>query len=153
MQNIFKPRLTPMIRTAIGSFIAVAVSGSSLHAAEINMNPGMWETTVVMESELMGTKTHTTKECMTKEKFDPENMYKQMLKDMPDANCDGPHSISGNTMNIDMTCTMQGGAMNMKGSWTFNGDEGSGNMTMGMDMGGMKMTMKMESTGRRIGDC
>lgn len=106
-----------------------------------------------MTSNMMGPKTKTTQECMTKDKFNPEKMSKDMLDGMPGAECDSSNDVSGDVMTMDLTCNMQGGTMTAKGNWEFNGDEGSGNMKMDVEMQGMKMSMEVESQGRRIGDC
>ena len=118
--------------------------------AELEINPGMWETTMTRTNPLTGEpKTETKTECVKQTSFNPSSM-------MQDAQgCDMVRDeLNGDTLNFRMECSMpQGARVTVDGQYQTDGQTGQGNMDMNMNMGEMKMNMKAEWTARRIGDC
>lgn len=112
------------------------------------MTPGLWETTVTSTNSFTGTQTNTQQECIVEDHFNPKKFAEGSDE------CELTESdVDGNTLTFTMACTMQGGSATMTGSYTVDGDEGSGTMNMEGSFGGQTMTMESEMTAQRIGDC
>lgn len=119
-------------------------------AAELPINPGMWETTMTRTDPLTGEpKTETTTKCVEQTSFNPSSLMQdaqgcELLED----------ELNGDTLNFRMECSMpQGAAISVIGEYQTDGQTGQGNMDMKMNMGEMKMDMKMNWTAKRVGDC
>lgn len=126
-------------------FLAALTTG----AAEIEFNPGRWETIMTRTNPMTGDPiTETRTECVKERKFDPTSMMQgtegcDLLKD----------SLDGDTLSFQMECNMQGGQASIEGQFQTDGETGKGNMDMSVNAGGMKMNMKMNWTAKRVGDC
>ena len=126
--------------------VAPAVSG----AASLEINPGLWETTMTSTNPMTGGPTTDTKtECVKEKSFD----HREVMEE-----ADGcrlvDESLSGDTLSFSMQCDLDGGAQAiMDGTFQTDGQTGTGNMTINMNMAGMTMTMTNNWTSRRVGDC
>lgn len=118
-------------------------------AAELKINPGMWETTMTRTNPLTGEPTtETTRDCVKRTSFSPS----QVMKDAK--GCDlVKEELNGDTLTFQMKCSMQGSQATMDGSFQTDGQTGKGHMDMTMKAGEMNMTMNMEWTAKRVGDC
>jgi hypothetical protein len=128
---------------------ALVVLPFSTHAAELEINPGLWETTMTRTNPMTGEPTtETTTECVRETSFNPSSM-------MEDAEgCDLVRDeLQGDTLTFRMECNMQGSQATIDGQFQTDGQTGSGKMDMEMSMGEMKMSMNMDWTSRRVGDC
>lgn len=117
--------------------------------AELELNPGLWETTMTRTNPMTGEPTtETNTECVKETSFKPSDM-------MQDAEgCDLVRDeLQGDTLTFRMECDMQGTQATVDGMFQTDGQTGKGNMDMNMSMGEMKMTMNMNWTAKRVGDC
>ena len=118
-------------------------------AAELAINPGLWETTLTRTSPLTTQSvTETKTECVKETKFDPGKMVQdadacKLIED----------NLTGDTLTFRMECNVQGAQAAVDGTFRTDGQTGSGNMDMKVDAAGMKMTMNMNWTANRLGDC
>lgn len=128
---------------------ALLVLPLSAGAAELKINPGMWETTMTRTNPLTGEPTtETSTECVKQTSFDPSDMMKDAKE------CDlVKDELNGDTLNFRMECNMQGSQATVDGMFQTDGRTGKGNMDMTMSMGEMNMTMNMNWTSKRVGDC
>lgn len=119
------------------------------NAAELKINPGLWETTMTRTNPMTGEPTtETTEECVKQTSFNPSDMMQgaegcELVKD----------ELNGDTLLFRMECNMQGSKATVDGQFQTDGQTGKGNMDMTMNMGEMNMTMNMKWTSRRLGDC
>lgn len=129
--------------------LSTALVGFQVGAEDIlPMTPGLWETTVTSTNSFTGTQTNTQQECIVEDHFDPRKMAEGSDEcEIADSNVDG------NTLTFTMACTMQGGSATMTGTYTVDGDQGSGSMNMEGSFGGQTMTMESTMVANRIGDC
>ena len=127
--------------------ILMATAGSAA-AAEINMKPGLWRTTIESESASMPFKIPpiTTENCITKEDLVPPTK-----KPNEECTLDKP-KISGDTVSWTVQCKTEGGDMKSKGEITYQGDRYRGSISTEI-RGPMNITMRQKLTGQRIGDC
>lgn len=118
-------------------------------AAELEFEPGLWETTMTRTNPMTGElTTETSTECVKQETFNPSDMMKE-AKD-----CDlVKDELSGDTLNFRMECSMQGATTTVDGTFQTDGRTGKGNMDIAMNMGEMDMSMNMKWTSKRVGDC
>jgi len=119
-------------------------------AAELTINPGLWETKITRTNPMTGSATtNTNTECVKEETtFNPRSMLAQakdcrVMKD----------DLDGDTLNFQMKCNVQGATTEVTGMYQAGNDSGKGNMEMKMNMGGMSMSMNMNWTAKRLGDC
>jgi len=118
-------------------------------AAELPINPGLWETTMTRTNPMTGEPTTETRtECVKETSFNPRGM-------MQDAQgCDlVKDDLNGDTLTFRMECQMQGSSATVDGKFQTDGQTGTGNMDMNMKMGEMNMSMNMKWEAKRIGDC
>lgn len=133
----------------VALFLGALMLPFTVGAAELEFNPGLWETTMTRTNPLTGEPTtETSQECIKQTSFKPSDMMKEaqgceLLKD----------ELNGNTLSFVMECSMQGTAATIDGEVQTDGQTGKGNMNMQMNMGEMKMNMEMDWTSRRLGDC
>ena len=136
----------------IGRIVAgVALVLPSVGAqADLNMHPGLWESTITshMPSMPMAPPPVVQRNCITKEDLVPQD---------PEAARDCKrleHKIEGSTITWSAECQHEGMTTVGTGRITYAGDSYSGTMDMEMrggPMGSIKMTQSME--GHRVGDC
>jgi len=130
--------------------LGFSVMANSIQAAEtLPIKPGLWEMTATTTNPFLGSRTHTSQECMKEFNFDP----KEMMEGMPKDACEVNTNVSGNTMTYDMSCDMQGNQMTGNGTFTVDGDTAKGQMTMQSQVSGQNIEMTMVSEGKRVGDC
>ncbi len=128
---------------------AVLVVPFAAGAAELELNPGLWETTMTRTNPMTGEPTtETNTECVKETSFNPSDMMQdaqgcELVKD----------ELNGDTLTYRMECDMQGTRATVDGMFQTDGQTGKGNMDMKMSMGEMDMTMKMDWTAKRVGDC
>lgn len=128
---------------------AVLVVPFAAGAAELELNPGLWETTMTRTNPMTGEPTtETNTECVKETSFNPSDMMQdaegcELVKD----------ELDGDTLTYRMECDMQGTQAVVDGMFQTDGQTGKGNMDMQMSMGEMDMTMKMDWTAKRVGDC
>ncbi|MDZ7842745.1 MAG: DUF3617 family protein [Gammaproteobacteria bacterium] len=118
-------------------------------AAELEIKPGLWETTMTRTNPMTGEPTtETTTECVRETSFNPSEV-------MQDAEgCElVKEELDGDTLTFRMECNMQGSQTTVDGMFQTDSVSGKGNMDMNMDMGEMKMQMNMNWTSKRVGDC
>lgn len=118
-------------------------------AAELTINPGLWETTMTRTDPMTGQPvTETRSECVTDTKFNPGRMMQgtegcELTED----------ELKGDTLTFSMRCSMQGSEAVIDGLYQADDHSGKGNMDMTINAGGMNMKMNMNWTAKRIGDC
>ncbi len=118
-------------------------------AAELEINPGLWETTMTRTNPMTGEPTtETTTECVRETSFNPSEVMQdaegcELVKD----------ELAGDTLTFRMECNMEGTQATVDGNFQTDGESGKGNMDMNMNMGEMKMEMNMNWTSKRVGDC
>ena len=121
-----------------------------VQAAEtLPITPGLWEIKGTSTDPFSGSKSFTTRECMTEDGIGPD----MMMKDMPKDACDVNSSVSGNTISYEINCSMQGQQMTGGGSFTINGDTAEGEMTLRSSISGQEFEISTVSSGKRVGDC
>ncbi len=138
------------MNTRLLAVLALASVPLTVAAASLDINPGLWETTMTRTNPMTGAPTtETSTECVREESFDP----RQLMEDTE--NCQlTDESLAGDTLTFTMQCSIQGGAQaTMEGTFQTDGQTGTGNMTMNMNMAGMSMSMTGNWTAKRVGDC
>jgi hypothetical protein len=135
------------IITASATFLTIQ---SANGADELQIRPGLWESTITVESSFMPSMPpQTTRECVKESAYD----VRDMLKDQGECRITNT-SIAGSTLRWTMACDMEEGARaSGHGEVTSQGDRIEGGMTMEMNMQGQSFNMKTTWTGKRIGDC
>ena len=127
----------------------ITVPAATASAAEVEFNPGKWETTMTRTNPMTGEPmTETRTECVKESKFDPASMMDgaqgcNLIED----------SLDGDTLNFRMECNMEGSQATIDGRFQTDGQTGQGNMDMSVNAGGMQMDMNMNWTAKRLGDC
>ncbi len=123
---------------------------ATVHADEgLEIKPGLWEFTTLMESSMMGNRTSTETECIKDEYLDP----KEMFEDMPNDQCKTTTGEIDGGISITSVCNVDGAEQTMKGDFTTTGTTVQGNMAMKTSMQGMTMEMTMQIQGKRLNDC
>lgn len=129
-------------------------------AAQAQVEPGQWETTVTVDSvdmpgappqmaRMMGGKTTRSSYCLTPEQASkgPQELLKQ------NQSCRFTHySMTGGRISTEMSCSQNGGTLiaRSEGSYTPTSMKVSSVAQMS---GKMEMRMSSSMTGRRIGAC
>jgi hypothetical protein len=141
-----------MKRTASATYLAAMLLAMQSATANdtVTITPGLWESTVTIESSFMpAMPPQTTQECVQKSTYDIRNM----LRDQGECRITET-SLSGAALRWKMSCRTAGGPQaNGQGEVVSHGDRIEGNMTMDMSMQGQSITLKTIWTGKRIGDC
>ena len=132
--------------SAVG--IAAALAAGAVYAETLKMNPGNWETTVVMNHPMLGNQTNTQTQCIEEEEFDP-NQFLQGQEECTMVE----QNVSGNTLTFEMECNAQGTRSSMTGEMSITDDTGTGSMQISMEVAGQKFDMKMDFDSKRLGDC
>ncbi|MDJ0957522.1 MAG: DUF3617 family protein [Arenicellales bacterium] len=118
-------------------------------AAELAINPGLWETTMTRTSPMTTQSiTETRTECVKETKFDPG----KLLQDAQGCTLIDDN-LNGDTLSFRMECNMNRAQAFVEGTFSTDGQTGSGNMDMKVNAGGMNMTMNMNWIATRLGDC
>ena len=129
--------------------ILFCLPAATAGAAEIEINPGLWETTMTRTNPMTGQPiTETSIECVKDKTFDPAGMMQgaeecNLVED----------KLDGDILTYRMQCNMQGGQSIIDGQFQTDGQTGKGNMHISINAGGMQMKMNMNWTGKRVGDC
>jgi hypothetical protein len=142
--------MRPATISRITAGVTLLIGAMTALAAEPNMNPGLWETTITTEMAgmPMGVPPMTTKQCVTKEDLVPDTSRGGQECDLVDT------KIDGDTVNWHLRCNSQGMVTEGKGTITYQGDSYGGTIHMTMTGGPMgSMTMDQKISGRRVGDC
>jgi hypothetical protein len=117
----------------------------TVHAEDINMNPGMWTWTSQMEMPGMAFQMPATTytECITRENMVPTNRN-------PTEECE-VHDIKMTADNVSwrITCNTPAGVSTGQGRMNYSGNTARGDMQFTSQ--GMQMQMKL--TGQRKGPC
>lgn len=134
-------------RLALASLMLVLPLAAG--AAELPINPGLWETTMTRTNPMTGEPTtETDTRCVTETSFSPSSMMDQaqgceLVED----------ERNGDTLTFSMECNMEDSTATVDGEFQTDGQTGQGNMDMDMKMGEMNMSMNMNWTSKRLGDC
>jgi hypothetical protein len=131
--------------------ILVATVGSPVATAGdvVKVKPGLWESTMTMESSFMpGMPPQTTRECIRESTYD----IRKLMDGQGDCRITGTSS-EGSTLRWQLACDMDGQSMTGQGQMTSHGDRLEGYMTMNMSFQGQSMDMKTSWKGKRVGDC
>ena len=140
-------RTSQFLSSAVAALTVFSL-GPSVVAEGLPITPGLWEMT--SQNPMTG-EDDVFEECMSEGVFDPISMMEET-----DGCTFSNQTVSGNTIDYDMTCTDPDmpGAMTAQFSFTIDGDQGSGNVDMSMDMNGQTaMTMSTSVAAKRVGDC
>ncbi|MEZ5930353.1 MAG: DUF3617 family protein [Alphaproteobacteria bacterium] len=138
---------TPALTLPAALAAALLAAASTAAAEGLPITPGLWEMT---SKNPMTGQDHVRQECMTEAVFDPSEMMGE------ERGCSvSDETVSGNTVDYDMTCSDPNmpGSFNGHFTFTIDGDQGSGNVDMTFDMNGQTMTMSQQVSARRVGDC
>ncbi|MBD3667641.1 MAG: DUF3617 family protein [Kangiella sp.] len=129
----------------IGSLLLPALT----LAKGLEVEPGLWETTMTRTDPFSGQETtDTQKECIKERYFDPEELTKDMQGCQLTEN-----TLSGNKLTFGMRCEDAGMNSSIDGEYEVNGDEGKGKMELALSGMGQEMTMSMHWKSKRLGDC
>lgn len=130
--------------TLISSLTIIAIP-RYLSAADVNMNPGLWQWTAAMDMPGMPMQlppaSYTT--CITRADFVPKNSELGQNCETIDLKTEGD-KVSWNA-----TCTQEGVTITSQGELTYYGDHAEG--TVSINSQGMQMRSK--TTGKRLGPC
>lgn len=138
-----------MNRKILALALMMTVSGMAQAGEAIPVKPGLWEIKGTTTNPFTGSKSFSRTQCMTEDGFGPETM----MKDVPEEACKVTSTVSGNTIDYDMDCQVQGQQMTGSGSITIDADTAQGQMTMRSTISGQTFEIKSSSSGKRIGDC
>lgn len=120
-----------------------------VNAAELSIDPGLWESTMTRTNPMTGSPTtETTRECIEETTFEPSRMVEnaqgcQLTRD----------ELDGNRLTFRMECSIEGTEATLDGNYRTDGNSGEGDMKMTMSMAGREISMDMEWTAKRLGDC
>lgn len=130
--------------------LAAALLLSAAAAADLNVEPGLWEATWTINNPLNGqqVKDHRT-QCIREQQFDPQTLLRQ---------AQGCRVVSknqrGNELRFVLACTVPNGASTrVEGHFQNHGTSGKGKLRTEMRMGGMAMNLDTDVTTRRLGPC
>ncbi|MCU7921547.1 MAG: DUF3617 domain-containing protein [Candidatus Thiodiazotropha sp. (ex Dulcina madagascariensis)] len=131
--------------TAAATLLALNALNSVATASEVNMNPGLWKWTAVMDMPGMPMQlpptSYTT--CITSADFVPKERT-------PGQSCETIDlKTAGDKVSWNITCTQQGGVTTSQGEITYHGDTAEG--VIHITAQGMQMTSR--TTGERLGAC
>jgi hypothetical protein len=122
------------IRTVATSLTLFSLFSATAEASDINMNPGMWQWTAVMEMPGMPMQlpptSYTT--CISKADFIPKDSQLGQTCETIDL------KTEGDKVSWNMTCTQAAGVTRSQGSITYYGDSAEGVVLI--DNQGMQMS-------------
>ena len=128
-------------------FVLVSLLSGPAAAQGLEIEPGLWETTITQTNPFLGTKTETKQDCVQENEFDPTKMLEGM------EGCTMDQDLSGNTLTFSMQCSSSEGTGSGNGKMISDGNSGSGEIQMQWTTGGQSFSMDMKWEGKRIGDC
>jgi hypothetical protein len=134
-------------KITLGVTLALCSLGAQ---AELNMQPGLWETTIAMHMPgmPMAPPPITQRTCISREDLVPKDP--QSSKDCQRLD----HQIEGDTVTWNAECKHAGGTTVGNGKIVYTGDNYQGSMEMEMrDGSGKVMKMSQTLSGHRVGDC
>ena len=124
------------------------LSGNALSmvaAAEVNMNPGLWQWTAVMDMPGMPMQlppaSYTT--CISQADFVPKDSELGQNCETIDL------QTEGDTVSWNITCTQNGIATTSQGNITYYGDRAEGII----NINSQGMQMRSKTAGERLGPC
>jgi len=120
---------------------------STVQAAEIDMQEGLWEirSTTEMPGMPFSMPETSYRQCITRQDLVPQPQQAEQQCKMLE------NSTSGNTVKWKVVCTSEEGKMTSEGSLTYHGDRFEGTIkSSGPQLPG-GMTQKM--AGQRVGAC
>ncbi|WP_316364409.1 DUF3617 domain-containing protein [Candidatus Thiodiazotropha sp. CDECU1] len=133
-------------RTIPASLSLFALLSYDVYASEINMNPGLWHWTAVLNTpgmpmQLLPPTSYTT--CITRADFVPKDSQLGQACETIDL------ITEGDKVSWNISCTRSVGVTTSQGSITYYGDTAEG--VINIDLGGVLMNSK--TTGKRLGPC
>ncbi len=131
------------IRTTLLATIC-SIAGVA-NAADVNMNPGLWEWTAIMNipNVPMQIPPRVNRKCLTQDDLIPAARKPGQECDIKDLN------TSSNRVTWAMTCKTPQGPVATTGEMNYQGDTADGEVKINTQ--GMLMTSKM--SGKRLGPC
>ncbi|MCU7841711.1 MAG: DUF3617 domain-containing protein [Candidatus Thiodiazotropha sp. (ex Troendleina suluensis)] len=133
------------IQTAAASLSLLILFSSISVASDVNMNPGLWKWTAVLDMPGMPMQlpptSYTT--CITKANFVPKDSKLGQTCETIDL------KTEGDRVSWSITCTQQAGVTKSQGNITYHGDTAEGVIQVSVE--GMQMNSK--TTGIRLGHC
>jgi hypothetical protein len=135
-----------MKRTTFITTVAILFGSSgTLLAADVNMNPGLWKWTAVMDMPDMPVQlppaTYTT--CITQANFVPKDS--QLGKSCETIDL----STEGDKVSWNIACNQQGQPASSQGSITYHGDTAEGVI----HITSRGIALKSRTSGQRLGPC
>lgn len=137
-----------------------AYAGSNLSKLSKMKNPGEWETTVTVMTDMAGMpeamkkpQTKTVKKCLTQKELD--SMSDFTPKSVNEMTCTlAKKNLTGNTFTYTMKCSGKNGELTMIGSTVFDSKDAShSHVNMKGKLYNMPMTMTMDAKSKRLGPC
>ncbi|MCG7897013.1 MAG: DUF3617 domain-containing protein [Candidatus Thiodiazotropha weberae] len=114
-------------------------------ASEVNMNPGLWQWTAVMDMPGMPMQlpptSYTT--CISQADFVPKDSELGQNCETIDL------KTEGDTVSWNITCSQNGMATTSQGDITYYGDRAEGNI----NINSQGLQMRSKTTGERLGPC
>ena len=142
-----------MVKRVLG-LAAAALLSATAGAANLNVEPGLWEATWTISNPLNGQQvTDRRTECIRERAFNPRSLLRQ---------AQGCRVVSedqqGNRVRFVLACAIEGGATTgatttVTGDFQHHGTSGTGTLRTQMQMGGMAMNLDTEVATRRLGPC
>jgi len=131
------------------SLVVAVASPTAMAGDVVKVRPGLWESTITMESSIIpGMPPQTTRECIRESTYD----IRKLMDGQGDCTITGTSS-EGSTLRWQLACDLDGQSMTGQGQMTSHGDRIEGYMSMKMSFQGQSMDMKTSWTGKRLGDC
>lgn len=126
--------------------LALSALVSPLQAAEVNMQPGLWEwsMSVDMPNMPMAMPPTVYRSCVTEDDLIP-----QQQEDGASDCKQVEHSVSGDSVSWKIECSGPGGGSQSVGSMRYQGSAASGEILTTVQ----GMAMKSTLSGRRVGAC
>ncbi|MCU7931275.1 MAG: DUF3617 family protein [Candidatus Thiodiazotropha sp. (ex Codakia rugifera)] len=132
-------------QSAVASLALLVLLSSISVASEVNMNPGLWKWTAVMDMPGMPMQlpptSYTT--CISEADFVPKDSQLGQTCETIDL------KTEGDSVSWSITCTQQAGVTKSQGNITYHGDTAEGMIQVSVE--GMQMSSK--TTGMRLGPC
>ncbi|PVV09913.1 MAG: hypothetical protein B6D74_17765 [gamma proteobacterium symbiont of Ctena orbiculata] len=131
--------------TSVASLLLVALVSAVAKASDINMNPGLWQWTAVLDLPGMPLPlpptSYTT--CISRADFIPKDSQLGRACETIDL------KTEGDKVSWNISCSQAAGVTHSKGSITYYGDSAEG--TILLDVDGMQLSSTTK--GKRLGPC
>ncbi len=130
--------------------LAAALVSAAAAAANLSVEPGLWEATWTINNPLNGQQVSDRRtQCIRDRQFNPQTLLRQ---------AQGCRVVSedqrGNEVHFVLACAVPNGASTrVEGRFQNDGTSGKGRLRTEMQMGGMAMNLDTEVTTRRLGPC